>query len=63
MKMLVLYRTIGYQNGTEPICGARLKAFRGNEKKCTNDAKQWIKDNPSVVGNTPPAWKWEDVPK
>ena len=56
---LKLYRVIGYENGTEPILGAVVATFTGNEKKCTKDAKLWIKEN--ILFGPKPAFKWESV--
>lgn len=55
---LKLHRVLGYQ-GSEPILGAVVATFIGNEKKCTKDAKQWIKDNPNGGGVLAPVMKWE----
>ena len=52
---LKLHRVLGYE-GHEPIPGAVLATFHGNEKKCTKDAKQWVKDNPQPIA---PMFKWE----
>lgn len=54
--ILKLHRVLGYENGTEPILGAVVATFIGNEKKCTKDAKQWIKDN--VQYGPVPVFKW-----
>jgi hypothetical protein len=53
---LKLYRVLGYQNGTEPVLGSVVMSFTGNQKRCTNAAKKWLKEHPQ---GTQPVFKWE----
>jgi len=53
--ILNLKRVLGYE-GSKPITGSAVATFKGNEKKCTKDAKQWLKDNPQPIT---PVFEWK----
>lgn len=52
---LKLHRVLGYE-GSTPVLGMAIATFIGNQKKCVNDAKKWLKENPQPIA---PAYKWE----
>lgn len=57
--ILCLKRVLGYE-GSKPILGSTVKSFKGNQKKCTKEAKQWLKDNPQPIE---PTFEWKEEEK
>jgi len=57
---LKICKNAGYDGNGEPVAGDVIKAFNGNQKKASADAKKWLSQNSEVVKGFFPIWVWEN---
>ncbi len=57
--ILCLKRVLGYE-GSKPITGSTIMSFKGNQKRCTNAAKKWLKENAQPIE---PVFEWKKEDK